>query len=166
MPRVSVRLVCACSGLAGLGASDLAVRRLLLRLLARVFSFATIWRYGRCYDGLRRVEGRLRTRVPFLSMLLVEVGGVDFGCSQHHGRVELHVLEVAQGLLQALRCLLEGLVRRLDDVEGGGVGKVGSLLVDVVVRGGYLGGVDRGHAGLHHGAHLHLLVAVDLMDQA
>lgn len=55
-------------------------------------------------------------------------------------------------------------MRRLDDVEGSRVGKMGSLLVYVVVRRGYLGRVDRGHARLHHCAHLHLLVAVYLMD--
>ena len=57
-------------------------------------------------------------------------------------------------------------MRRFDDIEGGGVGKVSSLLVYVIVRRGYLGWVDRGQARLHHCAHLHLLVAVDLMDQA
>ena len=71
-------------------------------------------------------------------MLLVEMGGVNFGCSKHHSWVELHVLEVAERLLEALRGLLDLLMRRFDDVESYRIVEVGSLLVDVVVRRGYL----------------------------
>ena len=38
---------------------------------------------------------------------------VDLLCAQHHCRVQYHVLEVAKWLLQTLRSLLDGLVRRL-----------------------------------------------------
>ena len=69
-------------------------------ILGALLLFCVLWRQRRSNNRLRRVERRFGACVALLGMvLLVEVRGVYLLRTEHHRRVELHVLEIAQRLL-------------------------------------------------------------------
>lgn len=151
-----------------------------LPILGALLLLCVLRRQRRSDNWLRRVERRFGACIALLGMvLLVEVRGVYLLRAEHHRWVELHVLEIAKRLLQALRGLLDlpGLVWRLQNGEGSWqvlrLGRahnariISVCTVAIGVRRGYLGRICRvSRRLLHNLPHLHLLVAIDLVDEA
>lgn len=115
-------------------------------------------------NWLSCVESCLSSRVSLLHMVWVELWRIRCLRAKDKCRIKLHILEIAELLLDALRSVFDWLMRRLHHCHW----SRGELLVLQVriVRRCYLWWIDRGEPLSHHLAHLHLLVAVDLLEEA
>ena len=116
-------------------------------------------------DRLSCVESSLGSSVSLLDMMWVELRRVRCLGAKDKSWIKLHVLEVAELLLDALgSVLVDWLVRRLHHGHRAG-SELLVLQVRVVWRC-YLWRIDCGEPLCHHLSHLHLLVAVHLLKQA
>ena len=132
------------------------LRRGSLFINVKLFIFCSLHTYW-----LGCIECSLCSLVALLCLVRVELGGVG-GCgissTNHHGLVELHILELLHVLLDALWCLFNGLMRRLDHRHRATWELIDYGLVIYIVWRGYLRRID----GHRHG---HLFIAIDMLEK-